>query len=297
MDRDDAALIEEALKESERIDAAYIRVRPDGDRVVLEGSVASPEEAEAAVLVAERHAEVVVNHLEVDPGLREGREEVAEVEPAVPAENEILIGDVDPLAGPESKVTTDIDEAVAESEPWDPPEEPLLPATADEYQSRVTYGDDVNVDPSPDPADPTERAAADLTQEDLERGARGGPVPSLSPDVAAGDEDAPQPDPIGRDSFGAPPAEETDEWPERVPGASPGTGAVGEGTAAGGGLSGEPATETGAAGADTASADPARSMTGTTAGGTGTRRGPQAREDPPLREGHPSAEPGDEPEG
>jgi hypothetical protein len=68
---------------------------------------------------------------------------------------------------------------------------------------------------------------------------------------------------------------------------------MGEGTVGGGGLSGVPGTETGSKGADTAPADPARSETGSTAGGTGTRRGPEAQDDPALREQLPTAQPED----
>lgn len=59
-----------------------------------------------------------------------------------------------------------------------------------------------------------------------------------------------------------------------------------EAAAAGGPVSGVPATETGSLGGDTAAADPARS-TGGTMTDAGTDRGPQSREDPPLREDFP----------
>jgi hypothetical protein len=90
------------------------------------------------------------------------------------------------------------------------------------------------------------------------------------------------------DDLGRAPDDETaeDRMPRRVPGTRAGPGAVGESTVEGGSTGSVPATETGAEGADTAEADPAR-QTGGTAGGTGTDRGPEADEDKAIREDFP----------
>ena len=76
---------------------------------------------------------------------------------------------------------------------------------------------------------------------------------------------------------------------EPVPGASAGVGAIGE-SQQGGGLGGTPATESGSTGSDTRSADPVRSGTGGTMTDSGTSSGPQADDDPALRQDFPQAE-------
>ena len=292
MDEEERALVEQELAESERVDESRIRVVADGDGVALEGAVASPEEADAAALVAERHSENVVNRLRVDPLVREGIDNDEPREEVAPAQDEILVGGPDPLAGPDATITSDSAEAFSENEPWNPPDEPVLAATAGEYENRPVYDGDETVSAAGEPGP----AAADLTEDDLARAAAGGDVPYLAPGVA---EEAatlaaePAPDGLTADDARAPAPDEDDRYPSRLPGATPGTGVMGEGTVGGGGLSGVPGTETGSKGADTAPADPARSETGSTAGGTGTRRGPEAQDDPALREQLPTAQPED----
>lgn len=251
MDREDARLIEAALQESERIDASLVRVRPTERAIVLEGTVPSPEEADAAVLVAERLAPEVVSKLSVDSALREGITREAPGEPARQAEDEVLLGSPDPLAGPEAEITSESEQAFSENEPWNPPEDPVLPATADEYRS------------------PPVRA----------EGERAEPAAPAAPEIRS------------PDSAGVPPPEGADDFPPRLGDASPGEGVVGEGTSGGGGTSGTPAPESGSKGADTARSDPARSATGTTAGGTGTHRGPEAEDDPATRDEFPQPDP------
>lgn len=200
-------------------------------------------------------------------------------EDAIPAENEILIGDADMLAGPEAEITPDISESLEENIPWDPPDKPSEATRGEMGRERE--------DEIP-PGASAPMAAADLTREDLEAAAHGAPVPPLDPEKVAAP-GQPEPDPVGVDSLGGAPPEGADEWPSRMPDASPGTGAIGEGTAGGGGMAGEPATETGATGADTRAADPVR-QTGGTMSDSGTSRGPQAREDEPLREDFPTSD-------
>ena len=288
IDRDDLAVIRERLEESDRIDARLIELEADGDAVVLRGSVAAPEEAEAAALLVGQFADQVVNDLRIDPNLREGTDEPLDVERAVPIENEILVGSTDMLAGPDAQISSDISESLQENEPWDPPDEPQLAPVADEYAGAASPGgggDVADADPAED-VPSSDYAAADLSREDLEAGAHGAPVPSLDP-ASVAEPSLATPDPAGVDQLGRRPPEGADDFPPLVPGTEPGPGATGEGTAGGGSLSGVPATETGAAGADTSSADPARE-TGGSMSDAGTDRGPESREDPPLREDFPS---------
>lgn len=289
VDRDDLEVIRQALEDSERVDARRVDLVLDGDRVVLRGSVSEPEEADAVALLVERYADDVVNELRVDESLREGVDEPREGEPATPVENEVLVGSTDMLAGPDSQITPDVARALEENEPWDPPDEPSLAPVQEEYAGATSPGGGGATDELGDEGDRdvprSEYAAADLSQEELEAAARGATVPSLDPESVAEPAEA-QPDPAGVDQLGRRPPEGADDFPPRVPGTEPGPGATGEGTAGGGSVSGEPATETGATGADTASADPARS-TGGSMSDAGTTRGPQSREDPPLREDFP----------
>ena len=288
IDHDDLAVIRERLEESDRIDARLIELDADGDAVILRGSVAEPEEAEAAALLVGQVAAEVVNDLRVDPNLREGTDDPVDAEHVVPIEGEILVGSPDMLAGPDAQISSDISESLQDNEPWDPPDEPRLAPVHDEYAGSASPGGggDITDDDPQEDVPPSRYAAADLTQEELEAAEHGAAVPSLDPTSVA-EPSAATPDPAGVDRFGRRPPEGADDFPPLVPGTEPGSGATGEGTAGGGSLSGVPATETGAAGADTASADPARE-TGGSMSDAGTDRGPQSREDPPLREDFPS---------
>lgn len=278
--------IKAALEDSERVDATRIVVQGGDDEVILRGSVASSDEASAAALIAETRTQRVSNQLTIDPALREGIEAPVSVERVEPAENEVLIGNSDMLAGPDAAIETDLDRALEENVPWTPPDEPQLAPTQDEYAGATSPGSldaPDGVDPDPDLAHREDYAAADLSREDL---TAEGATPSLDPQGVQPSSLA-QPDPVGLEEGGGAPPEEPEPFPSQVPGASTGIGGVGEGTAGGGGISGVPATETGARGADTAAADPVRS-TGGTMSDAGTDRGPQAREDEPLREDFPA---------
>lgn len=290
MDPETIEEIQAALRESERVDARRIQVEGDGEGIVLRGSVSGADEASAAVLIAEAHATTVTSELLVDPNLREGAVDARDTEDAVPAENEILIGDGDMLSGPDSRIETNMDRALEENVPWDPPTEPHLAPADAEYGGATSEGGPEPVDTSdPDPAEVSraDYAAADLSQAELELPPER--VPSLDPEgVQPSDE--PTPDPIGVDGLGATTPDEPEPFPEQVPGTAQGTGGVGEGTAGGGSVSGVPATETGARGADTSAADPARS-TGGSMTDAGTSRGPEARPDEPLREDFPQSDP------
>lgn len=288
-DAQDVDVVRQALDDSDKIDASRVEVSIDGATVVLRGSVADSSQGHLAELLAGRYASDVRNELRIDSGFREGAEEPQAVEEAVPAEGEILIGSTDMLAGPDAGITSDVSRALEENVPWDPPDEPSLGSTPAELRGSSGFGDGGPVDEVADDAAPEELpAAADLTQADLEASARGAAPPSID-ETATPPRDVAEPDPAGRDPLGHTPPEGADDFPPMVPGTESGMGGVGEGTAGGGSISGVAATETGALGADTAAADPVRS-TGGTMTDAGTERGPQSREDPPLREDFPDAE-------
>jgi hypothetical protein len=299
MDPDPAAGVREALDASERVDARLIDVEVDGDLVVLRGLVASAEEADVAVLLAEQRAGAVVNQLRVDPAVREQPTEPAAGEPAVAAEDEVLVGDVDMLAGPEADITDDLDLALQENQPWDPPEEPIVPPVrAERAGGTPSQGGDRSEDPDADelPGLHDERpAAADLSAEELRVAAEGHPLPALDPDRVAADEEPDARDADMAAAAGPSPLAGTGGVGEgmvsQVPGTRQGPGAVGEPTTAGGALGGTPAVETGARGADTAAADPARRATGGVMDGPGSARGPvPVPEDDPAERQEPSGE-------
>lgn len=296
LDEQDEDLMEirAVLDESDRVDATYIRLATSNDAVVLRGSVATAEEATAAEILVSEYAADVINELRVDRGLREGAVDPIATEPATPPADEVLVGDVDMLAGPDAAVTDDLSVALEENEPWDPPDEPSLAPTVAEYRGDLSFGDGGPLDEEQAlderGMDETDMSAADLSQEDLEAAAHGATVPSLDPEaVAPGATDATEPRSV--DPFGYSPPEGADEMPDRVPGTSAGHGAVGESTQGGGSVGSVPATETGASGADTAAADPVRAGTGGTMTDSGTARGPEAKDDPAIREDFPERSP------
>jgi hypothetical protein len=282
--------IRERLRVSTRVGDERIEVATRGDDVVLLGAVATPEEATVAGQLAEEYATSVVNELVVDRGLREGIEEPLDTEPASPAGDEVLVGSTDMLAGPDSAPTEDLAEALDENEPWTPPDVPQLAPTATEQRGgwarenaqALSEWEDAGGDPDDlldeeDRADRDGTSAPDLAAADLERAAEGGQLPSLDPTAATpgGDPEA-EPEPFETGTW-------ADDMVEQVPGTAKGPGAVGEYETEGGELGSVAALETGAVGADTAPADPARDATGGVQKVAGTDRGPAAPEDRAVR--------------
>jgi hypothetical protein len=283
--------IRERLRVSTRVGDERIEVATRDDDVVLLGAVATPEEATVAGQLAEEYATSVVNELQVDRGLREGIEEPQDTEPASPAGDEVLIGSTDMLAGPDAAPTEDLAEALDENEPWTPPDVPQLAPTATEQrggwaqENALALSDWEAEGGDPDDLlDDEERAARDgvsapdLAVADLDRAAEGGQLPSLDPTAATpgGDPEA-EPEPFETGTW-------ADDMVEQVPGTAKGPGAVGEYETEGGELGSVPALETGAIGADTAPADPARDASGGVEKIAGTDRGPAAPEDRAVRE-------------
>jgi hypothetical protein len=310
VDADVLDRIRERLRVSTRVGDDRIEVAARDDDVVLLGAVASPEEATVAEQLAEEYATPVVNELQVDPGLREGVEEPAETEPATPADDEVLVGSTDMLAGPDAAATSDLAEALDENEPWTPPDVPQLAPTRTEERGGVSPADRAALgaweerggEPD-DLLDEEDRAARerpsapDLTEADLRRAAEGHPLPSLDPTAATAadqpDRDtatAATADELGptaarrEDDAAGAPAAPPDDMVEQVPGTAKGPGAVGEPTVEGGALGGTPAVEAGAIGADTAPSDPSRDASGGVQKAAGTDRGPPAPDDRAIRE-------------
>jgi hypothetical protein len=292
VDPDVLEQIREQLRVSTRVLDERIEVATRDDDVVLLGAVPTSEEVTVAGQLAEEYASSVVNQLQVDRGLREGfDDDPMDTEPASPATDEVLVGSTDMLAGPDAAPELDMAEALDENEPWTPPDVPQLAPTATEQRGGVPAEDRLALSEweerggEPDDLlDEEDRAARDgvsapdLSAADLEHASHGGQLPSLDPTAATpgGDPEA-EPSPAETGGWG-------EDMVEQVPGTAKGPGAVGEPETAGGALGGTPATETGAIGADTAPADPARDASGGTQKIAGTDRGPSAPEDRAIRE-------------
>jgi hypothetical protein len=251
VDADVLEQIRERLRVSTRVGDDRIEVATRDDDVVLLGAVASPEESTVAGQLAEEYATSVVNELQIDRGLREGfDDDPLDTEPASQAEDEVLIGSTDMLAGPDATADQDMAEALDENEPWIPPDVPQLAPTATEQRGGVSPADALALsdweaaggDPD-DLLDEEDRAARDgvaapdLAAADLEHAAHGGQLPSLDPTAAT----------PGGDPEAELPAGETGGWGEdmveQVPGTAKGPGAVGEPTTEGGSLGGVPAED------------------------------------------------------
>ena len=291
VDGDVLERIRERLRVSTRVGDERIEVATRDDDVVLLGAVATPEEVTVAGQLAEEYADSVVNELQIDRGLRDWVEEPVDTEPASPAGDEVLIGSTDMLAGPDSAPTEDLAEALDENEPWSPPDVPQLAPTATEQRGGWAAEDALALseweDEGGDPDDLLDeedraardgRSAPDRAVADLDRAAEGGQLPSLDPTAATpgGDPEA-EPEPFESGTW-------ADDMVEQVPGTAKGPGAVGEYETEGGELGSVPALETGAIGADTAAADPARDASGGVQKIAGTDRGPAAPDDRAVRE-------------
>jgi hypothetical protein len=177
-----------ALREDEGVDDRRVVLAMRDASLVVGGSVATREEADRALLIAERFSARVVDRLQVDPALREGVERPPAAEDAEPAEDEVLVGGTDMLAGPGSEITDDVAGSLEENEPLEPPEEPLFPARPAEDRRSRGGGPEPDVD-ADEAVDDERPAAADLTEQDLREAAEGRPLPSLDPDLDATAED------------------------------------------------------------------------------------------------------------
>jgi len=202
------------LDDSPRVDAQRVGVSIEHDEVVLRGTVATPEEAEFAAMLAEEIVPAVVNELRVDPALREGTVDPEPTAQTPLPSDEVPLGGPDPLAGPEAGFTSDVQRSLDENEPLDPPDAPQAVATGDglpEPPPDTLHAGDPDPDPL-DQRDDLQPAAADLSTLDLRRAAEGGgSLPSLDPEAAR--------DPV--------PGDERDTGSEAGAGARPDAGEAG----------------------------------------------------------------------
>ena len=178
MDTDQIDEVREALAAAETINAHDVDVTLDGDVVVLTGAVATFEESSAAMQIASEHADQVRSELRVDPNVREGVAGTGEDFAQEAARRDGLRGSsFDPLEQGDD-VVTDMQEALEENVPWEPPHEAVeVPTraesrgTADRNTAPVGETDDGLLD---EPA-VIEKSLPDLTAEDLARAARPAP--------------------------------------------------------------------------------------------------------------------------
>jgi hypothetical protein len=73
----DLEAVSAALRDDERVDDRWVVLAVREGSLVVGGSVASPEEADRTLLLAERFGLPVVDRLRVDPALREATERSA----------------------------------------------------------------------------------------------------------------------------------------------------------------------------------------------------------------------------
>ena len=171
VDPDQPDLVREALLGADTLDSRDIRVETDDDVIVLRGSVASHEEATAAAMIAERHADAVRNESSVDRNLREVTDmaqdqPVAQPNRAVPGSSFAALEEPDDLV-------TDLQESLTENVPWDPPHEAVQVPTRAEERGLVDRSPSDG--PEDDVLDQTGENAAkslpDLSPEELARAA------------------------------------------------------------------------------------------------------------------------------
>lgn len=197
IDEETLARIREVLNQSDRVAAGRVAVDRAGDEVVLSGAVATPEEATAAALLAEQQAPAVRNEIRVDTNLREdpadprvagdtvtrdpdaAAREVTSADTSTPDHRSNQTGSA-ALDHPPGDQPTDVEAALGENLPWDPPDEPSLAPTRQEQRGMVDR-DITEVEPAGagpvDEADELapdeEPSAADLSAAELARSARG----------------------------------------------------------------------------------------------------------------------------
>ena len=168
VDPDQPDLVREALLSADSLDSRGIRVETDDDVIVLRGSVASHEEATAAAMIAERHADAVRNEISVERNLREVTD-MAQDQPVARPSRDARGSSLAAVEEPDDLVE-DMQESLTENVPWDPPHEAVQVPTRAEERGLV--------DRSPD--DP---AGDDVLDEADDAGAKS--LPDLSPEELA----------------------------------------------------------------------------------------------------------------
>ena len=164
IDPDHHDAVREALDAADSLDASAVVVATESDALVLRGSVATHEEASAALSIAEQHADAVRNELRVDVNLREGvgdGEAHADAKPS-----EALQGSAFNPVEQTDDLVDDMQESLEENVPWDPPHEAVEVPTRAEARGVADHsGDDA------DAPEAGEKSLPDLTPEELSRAA------------------------------------------------------------------------------------------------------------------------------
>lgn len=178
---EDLDVIRAALDEAASVDASRIELEEDDvGQVVLRGAVATHEEASAANLIVEEHADAVRNLLWVDPNLRE----TAGLSAAAASDGDVTgmaAGGTDATERATERATgemggeivTDVQESLDENVAWEPPDEPVMVPSAGEERGGL---DHPSSSEEPAEAGPLSEEEADATTPSL---------PELSPEELA----------------------------------------------------------------------------------------------------------------
>jgi hypothetical protein len=182
LDPDQPDIVREALAAADSVDASAIRVDAAEDAVVLRGSVATFEEASAAAMIAEQHADLVRSELTVDTNLRESAG-LSEDQPPTAPNRDAAGSSFNPVEQSDD-VVTDLQESLTENVPWDPPHEAVqVPTRAEERGRPEDVGDSGTADDVADDDASAAKSLPDLTPEELARAAH--PQPRTEEDPHA----------------------------------------------------------------------------------------------------------------
>lgn len=170
IDSDDPDVIVQALQASDSVDARAVDVIVEDGAVVVRGTVATFEEASAALRIAEEHTPNVRNELRVDVNMREG---IGDVAPPTDAPRD-LQGSTYQVDGDDDLVS-DVQESLDESLPWNPPDEPVEVPTRAESRGiadpNAADDDDPEAGVLAESADPTDTSLPDVSADELARAA------------------------------------------------------------------------------------------------------------------------------
>lgn len=135
IDPDQPDVVLQALRAADAVDARGIKAIADGDVLVLRGTVATFEESSAAQLIAEQHGDRVRNELRVDVNVRE-EPGASSAQQAPSGAQSLQTSSFDPVEEPDD-VEADLQHALEENLPWDPPHEAVEVPTRAQERSRA----------------------------------------------------------------------------------------------------------------------------------------------------------------